>query len=297
MGTRELFEAFDSRVRVTTSAPEWETAVQRLLDCAAALKNHYYASAETDNHLTAIGSLMKGTTISPIADADGVFRMPAGTYNRFQTYAGNGQSALLQEVRGVLGNRYPSTRIRGDGPVVVVAFLSGPSVEIVPGVLCDEPIDNTHVKCEVPVTRNGGSWDYSDYGAEYDNSCSMNAVTAGQYSRLIRYMKVWRRVHEVTFKSVGLELMAAEFMSSWDLTHTSQVFDDWLVRDFLAHMVTHFNSTYSLPSGKHIETGGLGWLRQARQSWLEAQTACHRLDTSWEYVWYWKRILGDDFGA
>lgn len=276
--------------------PEWETAVQRLFDCAAARRNHYYSASETDSHLTVIGSTMKNTTITPIADGDGVFRMPAGTYGCFQAYLGNGQSALLQEVRGVLANRYPLTQIRGDGPVVVVSFLSGPSVEIVPGVLCQPPIDNTHVKCWVPVTRDGGGWEYSDYGAEYDNSCSMNVATTGQYSRLIRYMKVWRRVHNVTFKSVGLELMAAEFMTSWDRSRTSHVYDDWLVRDFLAHMTTHHTSTYPLPSGKRIDTGA-GWLHQAYRSWSDAQSACHGPDTSWEYEWYWKRVLGDDFGS
>jgi len=124
VGALELFQRFDRRIKVTSAMPEWETAVQRLFDCAAALRNHYYSASETDSHLTVIGSTMKNTTITPIADGDGVFRMPAGTYGRFQAYLGNGQSALLQEVRGVLANRYPLTQIRGDGPVVVVSFLS-----------------------------------------------------------------------------------------------------------------------------------------------------------------------------
>lgn len=32
-----------------------------------------------------------------MADADGIFRMPIGTYSRFDEYSGNGQSALLQD--------------------------------------------------------------------------------------------------------------------------------------------------------------------------------------------------------
>jgi len=51
-----------------------------------------------------------GKSPRQVRPADGVFRMPVGTYAQFGGYAGNGQSALLQQVRGVLAARYPRTR-------------------------------------------------------------------------------------------------------------------------------------------------------------------------------------------
>ncbi len=100
MGTAQLFRAFDPRI--TTSGSEWETAVKRLLDCAAALSGRYYGKAQASDHVTLIDSLAKQTSTTPIADVDAVYHMPGGTYSRFDSYAGNGQSALLQEVRQIL---------------------------------------------------------------------------------------------------------------------------------------------------------------------------------------------------
>jgi hypothetical protein len=294
VGTAELFRAFEQRV--TASKSEWGTAVKRLLDCEATLLGHYFPSAQAGDHLTIIGSVAKNTSMTPLADVDGVFHMPVGTYARFDDYAGNGQSALLQEVRGVLTARYPRTSIRGDGPVVVVAFTSGPNVEIVPGVLFSEGADNFHADCKVPVTRNGGAWEDSDYGAEFDNFTALNSVTNGQFSRLVRYIKAWRRSCDATFRSLVLELMAAEFMRRWDRSRSGYVYDDWLVRDFLGHMVGNYYSTYALPTGKRIDTG-IGWIEQAKQSHSDAITACDLGDSSPGYVTYWRRVFGNGFGA
>lgn len=294
MGTAELLRAFDQRI--TASKPEWETAVERLLNCEAALSVYYHVNAKAADHLTIIGSAAKDTSVTPMGDADGVFHMPVGTYARFDGYVGNGQSALLQEVRGVLAARYPRTRIRGDGPVVVVEFTSGPNVEIVPGVLFSDGADHYHADCKVPVTRDGGSWEDSDYGAEYDNVIALATATNDQYTRLIRYMKAWRRTCVATFKSVVLELMAAEFMHGWDRSRTGYVYDDWLVRDFLGHMVANYYSTYALPNGKRIDTG-VGWIEQAKQSHSDAMSACTFHDSSAYYLTYWRRVFGNGFGA
>ena len=294
MGTAKLFRRFDQQVTATKS--ERETSINRLLDCEAALSARYFANASAGDHLTIIGSAAKSTSISPMADADGIFRTPVGTYTRFAEYAGNGQSALLQEVRGVLAARYPRTQIRGDGPVVVVEFASGPSVEIVPGVLFSGGADNFHADCKVPVTRAGGLWEDSDYGAEYDNTTALNTATNGQYTRLIRYMKAWRRVWDTTFKSILLELMVAEFMRGWDRSRTGYVYDDWLVRDFFGHMVANYHSTYALPTGMRIGTG-VGWIDQAKQSCSDAGTACTFGDSSPYYLTYWRSVFGNGFGA
>lgn len=294
MNTYDLFEAFDQRI--TASKAEGEAAIHRLFDCEAALSAHYHPGAPVGSHVTLIGSIAKSTAVSPVADADGVFHMPAGTHTRFDSYTGNGQSALLQEVRSVLMARYPRTRIRGDGPVVVVEFTSGPNVEIVPGVLFSPGTDILHARCKVPFSRDGGSWEDADYGLEYDNAATLHTASGGQYARLIRYMKAWRTAQGATIKSVVLELMAAQFMRRWDTERNSYVYDDWLVRDFLSHMVENYYSTYALPSGKRIDTG-VGWYERAKQSHADATRACGFSDSSSTYLSGWKRVLGSGFGA
>lgn len=293
MGTIELFQAFDSRI--TATRDEWRAAVGRLLECGNALTAHYYPRSSGD-HLTIIGSAAKGTAVKPMGDADGVFHMPSGTYHRFDDYAGNGQSALLQEVRGVLAKRYPRTAIRGDGPVVVVEFSTGPNAEIVPGVLISDGADDFHVSCHVPVTRDGGSWQSAQYGAEYENATRLDVATRGQYTRLVRYMKSWRVAQKVTFKSVVIELMAAEFMRRWSPDRHGYVYDDWLVRDFLGYMAENYHSTYMLPTGKRIGTG-VGWYEAAKSCRSVATLACDAGEASALYVLYWRKVLGHGFGS
>lgn len=295
MGTSALFGAYE-RSLVPDKA-ETDAAVARAVDCVVALNSAFYNSGDAVDRMTLIGSVVKSTSIKPISDVDVVFHMPVGTYARYDDYSGNGQSALLQEVRSVLTKRYPSTTIKGDGPVVQVGFTSGASVEVVPAVL-HKNTDILHVECEVPVTRSGGAWEAANYGAQYDQFNALNKRRSGQLSRLLRYMKGWRRTQFAQIKSLVLELMAIDFFQSWDvaLTKTTALYDDWLVRDFLAYMVANQNTVYSMAgTGKRIETG-YGWRQDAAKSTRDAQTACQHPEDSSSYLASWRKVLGDGFG-
>ncbi len=86
------------------------------------LNKHYYNSdSETANSFL-IGSWAKNTRVRPPRDVDIYFVLPYAVYERFNTYTGNKQSALLQEVKGVLQATYSSTDMSGDGQVVLVRF-------------------------------------------------------------------------------------------------------------------------------------------------------------------------------
>lgn len=293
--TSDLFARFDRRI--TSGEAEKDAAFGRAISCAIALNNHYSPRSELSDVVTLLGSIAKGTSCTPVADVDVLFHMPVGTYGRFDAYAGNGQSALLQEVRDVLTKRYPGTSIRGDGPVVVVAFTSGANVEVVPGVLFTDEPDMLHAACKVPVTRDGGSWESSDYGAEYDALFRVDHPRNGQVARLIRYMKAWRRAQNVTFKSLVIELMVVHFAQVWPTNQSSYTYDDWLVRDFLRYAINHYYDTYRMPgTGKEIDTG-YGWLDAAKRSHEKAHTACILGPDSAVYALYWRQVLGSEFGA
>ncbi len=260
-------------------------------------KKYFPASEKLGDHITLLGSLAKDTGVEPLGDADVLFRMPAGTYSRFDDYTGNGQSALLQEVRNALRDRYPRTDIRGDGPVVVVSFSDPPAVEVVPGVLLDGESNIVSAKGFVPVTRDGGRWEAADYGAEWSALISSDKTVDGQLRRLIQYTKAWRETHSATLKSIVIELMATEFMRRWDNSRTAYSFDDWLVRDFLKHMVENYYTKYYMPgTGKEIDTG-VGWITQAKESATAAANACQYDDDSVLYRLYWRDVFGSDFGG
>jgi hypothetical protein len=293
--TWDLFEAFDKANSV--DAESKDQGLGRIVQCCSALTAKYYpAGTSTSDKITLLGSLAKDTGVRPLADTDVLFRMPPLTYSRFNDYTGNGQSALLQEVREALRSKYPRTNIRGDGPVVVVDFSDLPAVEVVPGVLDSDGSNILYADAWVPVTRNGGDWEKADYGAELRALDSVDGPVDGQLRRLIRYMKGWRHHCDAGIKSIVLELMAIDFMKAWDKTQTSFIYDDWLVRDFLRYMVNNYTTTYSLPgSGKTIETS-LGWYMEARESMKDATSACQYGPDNWLNQYYWRKVLGDDFG-
>lgn len=198
--TADLFRAFDTKITLDEAARD--TGLQRIIACTTALTAKYYpAGTSASDKVTLIGSLGKGTGINPIADADVMFHMPPGTWSRFTNYAGNGQSALLQEVRDVLKNRYPSTKIRGDGPVVVVSFTTAPTVEIVPTALVSDNANILYASGEVPVTRDGGQWEFVDYGAQLHTLDNADRPVAG---------RAYEKAEEVLGKKEGLTFTEAE---------------------------------------------------------------------------------------
>jgi hypothetical protein len=294
--TADLFRAFNTKITLDES--DRDRGLQRIIACTAALTEKYYpAGTAPSDKVTLIGSLGKDTGTNPIADADVMFHMPAGTWNRFTNYAGNGQSALLQEVRDVLTKRYPSTKIRGDGPVVVVSFTTAPTVEIVPTAFVSDNANILYASGEVPVTRDGGQWEFVDYGAQLNALNNADGPVDGQLRRLIRYMKAWRKCSYATLKSIVLELMAIDFMKTWDRSQTSATYDDWLVRDFLRYMIDHYTYTYPIPGTTRSIGTGVGWFLDAQESVKDADAACRYQPDNSMYLYYWRKVLGNDFGA
>jgi hypothetical protein len=295
MGTASLFSAFETALSPTSE--EADSALGRAISCAVALTSHFYGTGNASDHITLIGSSVRHTSLRPASDIDVVFQMPPGTYATFENYAGNGQSALLQSVRSVLAKRYPSTVIKGDGPVVIVGFSTGATVEIVPAVLCSDPTILS-IDCSVPVTSGGGKWEATNYGAYFDEFFRADRARKGQLARLIRYIKAWRRAKNAVIKSMVLELMAIDFFASWDTQRvwTSHTYDDWLVRDFLGYMVANQDTFYKVPGADKSVTAGYGWRQDAATAYNDAQQACGLGEASDSYVLHWTKVFGSAFG-
>ena len=125
-------------------------------EIAKKLNKHYYnLDGETTDHLYIVGSVGRNTAIKGSSDLDILFELPQETYQKFNAYTSNGQSALLQEVKTVLQCRYPKTDISGDGQVVVIDFDKY-TVELVPAFI------NNDGSFKYPDTHNGGSWKTTD---------------------------------------------------------------------------------------------------------------------------------------
>lgn len=159
MSTASRFDTFLKNIMVTND--QCASALTSANAIARKLHGHYSNQPYSDGCRMIVGSYGKGTAVNPPRDVDVLFFMPVNEYHRFNGYRYNGQSALLQELKGLFQERYPRTKeIGGDGQVVVVDFSTGHTVEVLPA---------WHRKgggLLVPNTHDGGSWQHVDHAAE-----------------------------------------------------------------------------------------------------------------------------------
>jgi hypothetical protein len=243
----------------------------------ACLNRHYWGlSSETANSML-IGSWGKWTRVRPPGDIDILFLLPPTVYHRFQSRTGNRQSDLLQEVRNVLFSTYSQTTMSGDGQVVSVPFNNVP-IEMVPGFRCQ---DGSIIVCD---TNNGGSYRTSTAEAEQRELSESDAAWSGNTRALARMMKQWQRVRNVPLKSFHLERLAIEFLVTWPFSSRDLFWYDWMVRDFLAYLISRANGYLSLPGTSEVVFLGSEWRSRAQTAYQKAISACVNEQNNYQAV-------------
>lgn len=287
MGVSDRFTKFLDNIALTSAQVD-DGKVKRGSVCKVLNAKYWSSSSETDNSLY-VGSWGKFTRIRPPRDVDVLFRLPKSVYERFQLRTGNKQSQLLQEVKDALKASFPTTDIRGDGPVVKVPFASY-AVELVPAILMESG------KYWIPITTNGGSYKEFDPDAEYKAVADSNKTTNENTRELIRMMKCWQGYCSVPLKSFWIEMLAVDFLSSWEYAGKSRVYYDWIVRDFLKHLVNKANSHLWVPGTYELISIGDDWKSRAESAQARAIKACEHESKS-EVVSAgieWRKIFGDE---
>lgn len=165
-------------------------------EIAKKLNNNYYSlDKDTTSHLYIVGSVGRGTAVKNTSDLDIIFDLPSSVYKKFDAYDSNGQSALLQEVKNVLNERYPNTTMRGDGQVVVVEFTEF-TIEVVPAF---KQSDN---RFKYPDTHDGGSWKYTDPLSEQSECSACNEKSNHSFYDFCHIIRSWK--NNIGFKFGGL---------------------------------------------------------------------------------------------
>lgn len=96
-------------------------------------------------------------------------QLPYTTYEKFNAYTSNGQSALLQEVKKVIEKTYSVTELEADGQIISIPFLDGINFEVLPAFINKDGSSYTFAN-----SNNGGSWKVTDPRAEITAIQSMN---------------------------------------------------------------------------------------------------------------------------
>jgi hypothetical protein len=285
IAVRPRFEEFHRNLALTPRQ-QLDGMVKRdgVVGC---LNRHYYGSTSGTENSFLIGSWGKDTAVRPPRDVDVYFLLPPAVHARLQGHVWNRQSALLQEVKGILGNTYPDTDMSGDGQIVLVQFETY-SVEVVPAFLL------TNGRYWICDTRNGGSYKQTDPWAEVGYLDAVDRANNHNLRPLIRMLKAWQVYCSVPIKSFQLELLAADFLgkSPWRLRDF--FWFDWITRDFFAYLY-HRPNTFVTVAGT-LETIYLGndWQSRAETAYYRAVKACdyeerNRLAAAGEE---WQKIFG-----
>ena len=168
-------------------------------------KNYYNLDGDNTSHMYIVGSVGRETAIKGVSDLDILFDLPNDKYKQYDGYEGNGQSALLQEVKNVIKGRYPKTDISGDGQVVVIKFNKY-TVELVPG------FKKSDDRFKYPDTHNGGSWKCTDPLPEVAESKSTAEDTDNNFKYIANMLRAWKNKQGFKFGGLLIDTITYKFL-------------------------------------------------------------------------------------
>lgn len=259
-GVYTLFQKLVADVQLT--ADQTADAAGKHQRVRRALNSWYYNFDSGTANSMLVGSYGKDTEIRPPSDVDILFELPWSVYERFKHRTGNVQSQLLQEVKSVLERTFSSTRMRGDGQVVVVPFATY-AVEVLPAFRLSDG------KYWYPDTNGGGQWKAADPVSEKNALVQSNSRTGGKAIHLVKLLKAWKRTRNVQIKSFALELVVPSFLDQWGYNKTSDGlftgygYYDFMLRDFYPFLLAKKDQYVFVPGTYELINLGNAWEAQA----------------------------------
>ncbi|MGU3452843.1 SMODS domain-containing nucleotidyltransferase [Methylobacterium fujisawaense] len=285
VAVRQRFRAFHEDLNLTRE--QLEDGIGKAVRVTQDLERAYNGRVSDQPPLLIVGSWGKRTQVRPSADIDIMVQFASAVLQRFEARTGNRQSQLLQEVKTFLLDAYPQTDMRGDGQVVMVQFNTI-TVEVIP------VFDLPGGRYLMPDTNDGGQWKTVDPAAQIAMIEDIDTRTNGNTRALTKMMKMWKREKNVSLKSYVIELLVAEFMSTYQYAQQDYYYYDWFVRDFLRALVGRASSGLLIPGTGEWIWLGADWLPKAKAALAVAETACEweRLDYDVTAGQEWQTIFG-----
>lgn len=238
------------------------------------LYKKYYSGTYNESKKFLFGSYKTKTNIRPLTDSqdvDVIFKISQETFDKFDAYGSNGQSALLQEIRDILKEKYTTTdKISGWGKVVLVKFSDGHhNVEVLPAL----ELENKTFK--IPNSENGGSWEIFDPRAGIDDFTSSNTTSDGLTRVLVKIFKTWvRNTSTLCYKSCMLMEDVIAFISEYYESGKGNTDYAIIVKDFFDYLknygdatnYSYFKTAYDR-SIKAIEYSDANKPKEASEEW------------------------------
>lgn len=208
---KQQFKEFSENIRLTQL--QEDDAKTKYEGVAKNLHDSYYENSYDGSTKLLFGSYRTKTNTSPITsdqDVDLLFKIPEEFYTKYKNYKTNGASALLQEIRGILKEKYTTTeKISAWGNVVIIEFAENfHNIELLPAF---ELEDGTFI---IPNSSGEGSWEPFDPKGQLEEFFESNKNTNGLTADLTRMLKTWvKNTETCTYKSYTLLIDVIKFLS------------------------------------------------------------------------------------
>jgi hypothetical protein len=291
MGVADDFKIFRSSYIIGTD--KISSIGSRYKEITKRLNKDFWDTDSESAHSLYVGSYGRDTAAKGVSDLDVGFQLPYEIYTKYNAYSSNGQSALLQAVRSSLQKRYQSSRIGGDGQVVVINFDDGVTFEVLPY------FRNTDESWTFADSNGGGSWKTCNPRAEIAAVHTKNLAVNGNLKALCRMMRVWRDHKEVPISGALIDTLAYQFISTWQYRDKSFLYHDFMVRDFLLYMNQQDrDQTYwRMPgSGSYVyRSGAFGYKAGIDHKYAVAACDLQGDENTVARRTYWRIVFGTSY--
>lgn len=291
MSVSEKFQIFCSNIKI--SQPNLDTIADRYHEITKRINKDFWGAESEDAHSLYVGSFGRDTEIF-CSDVDMLVALPYETYQKYNSYADNGQSALLQEVKRSISNRYPNTDLKGDGQIVSVTFGDGINFEVLPAFLNKDKSSYTF-----PNSNDGGSWRITDPRSEIQAIAKVDKDCNHNLKRLCKMVRSWKDANNVSMSGILIDILAYRFIQEWDNRDKSFLYYDWMTRDFFKYL-TNVPKTQSswkaMGSDRRITDYGC-FQAKANKAYEAAVTAIEYEDNGkiWSANQKWREVYGTKF--
>jgi hypothetical protein len=245
------------------------------------------------SHSIYTGSYGRGTAVGRTSDVDMIFWLPYSDYTRFSGHMGNGQSAMLQEVRAAIKKTYSITDVGADGQVVVVPFTDGITFEVVPAFV------NSDDSFTFPDANNGGKWRTTNPRPEIAEINKVDAACNYNLKTLCKMARAWKRLWDVPISGLLIDTLACQFLRTSAYRDKSYVYYDYMSRDFFSYLASQdANKSYWLSpgAGQYVWRTGNFEYKATRCRNIATEACGYQGDKyGWTARQKWREIYGTDF--
>jgi SMODS domain-containing protein len=291
MGLAEWFESFCNNLQVKNGA----TISTRYKAITTRLNTDFWTTTSDTSHSFYVGSYGRNTAIEGFSDLDMLFELPYATFEQYENYAGNGQSALLQAVKRSIEKTYSTTSIRSDGQVILVPFTDGITFEVVPAFV------NTGGSYTYPDANDGGRWRTTNPKPEIKAIRERNASCNNNLVPLCRMMRAWKGEWSVPIGGLLVDTLAYQFIETYIYRDKSYFYYDFYSRDFFKWLSEQDEQQeyWKAPgSDQYVYGKGLFQYKAKRCYNIALEAIAHENATpkqEWSARKKWREIFGTTF--